>query len=129
MGRTSRHKLWIPKFLAQNGPFVATKKVLSRHGSYLCRPALVVAYSFLSRHIFMLSSSILSRHNLTLSQHSSVDVVCFMSRHGCLLSQQKFPPSALQLCCNSLYYVATFFLLLFSIYVAIDFSLSRQCFS
>ena len=48
-----------PKFLAQNGHFVVTKKVLSRHGSYLCHPALVVACSFLSRHIFMLSSSIL----------------------------------------------------------------------
>ena len=86
MGRTSRHKFWIPKYLAQNGRFVATKKVLSRHGSYLCRLALVVACSFLSRHIFMLSSLILLRHNLTLSRHSSIDVVCFMSRHGCLLS-------------------------------------------
>ena len=85
MGRTSRHKLWIPKYLAQNGCFVTTKKVFSGHGSYLCRPALVVACSFLLRHIFMLSSLILSRHNLTLLQHSSVDVACFMSRHGCLL--------------------------------------------
>ena len=67
MGRTSRQKLGIPKYLVQNGRFVATKKVLLRHGFYLCRPALVVAGSFLSRHIFMLSSSIMSRHNLTLS--------------------------------------------------------------
>ena len=59
--------------MAQIGSFVATKKVLWRHGSYLCRPALVVACNFLSRHIFMLSSLILSRHILTLSQHSSVD--------------------------------------------------------
>ena len=120
MGRTSRHNLRIPKFLAQNGSFVTTKKVLSRHGSYLCRSTLVVAYSFLSRHISLLSSLILSRHNFTLLRHSSVDVICFMSRHGCLLSRHKFPHSALQLCCNSLCYVMTFFLLL-SIYVMIDF--------
>ena len=69
----------------------------------------------------MLSSSILSRHNLTLLRHSYVDVVCFMSRQGRLLLQHKFPPSALQLCCNSLCYDAIFFLLLFSIYVAIVF--------
>ena len=31
MGHTSRHKLWIPKFMAQNGHFVVTKKVMSRH--------------------------------------------------------------------------------------------------
>ena len=120
MGRTSRHKLWILKFMAQNGRFVMTKKVMSRHGSYPYRQALIMAFSFLSRHIFMLSSSIMSRHNLTVLQHSSVDVVCFMSRHGCLLSRQKFPPPALQLCCNSLCYVATLFMLLFSIYVATE---------
>ena len=96
--------------MAENGCFVAKKKVLSRHGSYLCRLAFVVACSFLSRHIFMLSSLILLLHNLTLSRHSSVDVVCFMS-------QKKFPPPTFKLCCNSLYYVATFFLLLFSIFV------------
>ena len=129
MGRTSRHKLWILKFMVQNGSFVATKKVLSRHGSYLCRSALVVTYNFLSRHIFMLSSLILSQHNLTLSRHSSVDVVCFMLRHGCILSLHKFPPSVFQLCYNILYYVTTFFLLLFLIYVMTDFSLSQQCFS
>ena len=123
MGRTSKHKLWIPKFLDQNGHFLATKKVLSRHGSYLCRSALIVACSFLSQHIFMLYSFILLRHNLTLSRHNSIDVVCFMSRHGCLLLRQKFPPSALQICCNSFCYVATFFLLLFSIYVATVFLL------
>ena len=60
----------------------------------------------------MLSSLILSRHNLTLSRHSSIDVVCFISRHGCLLLRQKFPPPALQLCCNSLCYVVTLFSLL-----------------
>ena len=59
MGCTSRQKLRIPKLLAPNGSFVATKKVLSRHGSYLCRPALVVVCSFLSRHVFMLSSLIM----------------------------------------------------------------------
>ena len=107
MGHTSRHNLRIPKFLAQNGSFVATKKVMSQHGSYLCRSALIVACSFLSRHISLLSFLILSRH-------SFVDVVCFMSQH-------KFPPSTLQLFCNSLCYVATFFLLLFSISVAIEF--------
>ena len=68
----------------------------------------------------------LSRNNLTLSRHSSIDVFCFTPLHGCLLSRQKFCPSALQLCCNILYYVVTFFMLLFSIYVTIDFSLSRQ---
>ena len=129
MGRNSRHKLWIPNFLAQNGRFVAIKKVLSRHGSYLYRLSLFVAYSFLSQHIFMLSSSILSRHNFNFSQHSSVDVIYSMSQHGCLLLRQKFPPPALQLCCNSLDYVATFFLLLFSIYVTTNFSLLRQSFS
>ena len=86
MGHTSRYKLWIPKFMAQNGRFVVTKKVLSRHGSYLWPPSLVVDYSFLSQHIFMLSSSILLQYNLTLSQHSYLDIVFFMSRHGFLLS-------------------------------------------
>ena len=107
--------------MAKNGHFVVAKKVLSRHGSYLCRLAFAVACSFLSWHIFMLFSLILLRHNLTMSRHSSVDVVCFMSQHGCLLSRQKFPPPTLQLCCNSLYYVATFFLLLFSIFIMTNF--------
>ena len=78
MGRTSRHKLWIPKFLTQNGRFVATWFL-----SYCL--ALVVACSFMSQHIFMLSSLILSQHNLTLSRHSYVDVVCFMSRHSSVM--------------------------------------------
>ena len=86
MSRTLRHKFWIPKFMAQNGRFVATKKVLSQQGSYICRSALVVACSFLLRRIFMLSSSVMSQHNLTLLRHNYVDIVCFMSRHGCLLS-------------------------------------------
>ena len=88
-----------------------------------------MACSFLSRHIFMLYSSILLRHNLILSRHSFVDVVCFMSRHGRLFSRHKFPPPSLKLCWNSICYVATFFMLLFSIYVAIDFSLLCQSFS
>ena len=80
-------KIYVPKcsLCRYKESSVAKKKVLSRHGSYLCRLAFVVACSFLSRHIFTLSSSILSRHNLTLSRHSSVDVVCLVSRH-------KFPP-------------------------------------
>ena len=70
MGLISKHKLWIPKFLAQNGLFITTKKVLSRHDSYLYRPALIVACSFISRHISLLSS-------LILLQHSSVDCWLF----------------------------------------------------
>ena len=31
MGRTSRHKLRILKFMAQNGRFIATEKVMSQH--------------------------------------------------------------------------------------------------
>ena len=104
-----------PKNSGPNGRFVMTKKALLRHGFYLCRPALIVACSFLSRHTFMFSSLIMSRHNFTLSRHSSVDVFWFMLRHGCLFSRHKFPPPALQLFCNSLCYTTTLFLLLFSI--------------
>ena len=31
-----------PKFLAQNGRFVITKKVLSQHVSYLCRDMVLI---------------------------------------------------------------------------------------
>ena len=90
---------------------------MSLHGSHLWCLAHVVACSFLSRHIFLLSSLILLRDNLTLSRHNPIDVVCFMSRHGCLLSRYKFLPSAFQLCCNNLFYVVTLFLLLSSLFV------------
>ena len=62
------------------------------------RPALVVACSFLVTTYFHAIFS-------DFVAHSSVDVVHFMSR-------KKFPPLALQLCCNSLCYIATLFSLL-----------------
>ena len=60
MGCTSRYKLWILKFMAQNGCFVKTKKVLLRHGSYLCSSALIVAYSFLSSYLLQFCHDIIS---------------------------------------------------------------------
>ena len=46
MDRTFRLRLWIPKNYGPIDYFVMTWKVLLRHISHLCRPALVVTCSF-----------------------------------------------------------------------------------